>query len=109
MALRSEYLTKGVETAPQRSLLYACGYTKEELERPLIGVVSAHSDIVPGHINLDKMTEAVKAGVRLFEKFFVVNHICFSCADCFKHFGKRSFLRQAVRLLWFRLSECATA
>ncbi len=65
MALRSEYLTKGIETAPQRSLLYACGYTKEELERPLIGVVSAHSDIVPGHINLDKMTEAVKAGVRL--------------------------------------------
>ena len=54
MALRSEYLTKGIETAPQRSLLYACGYTKEELERPLIGVVSAHSDIVPGHINLDK-------------------------------------------------------
>ena len=45
--------------------MYACGYTKEELERPLIGVVSAHSDIVPGHINLDKMTEAVKAGVRL--------------------------------------------
>lgn len=65
MALRSRYLTSGVETAPQRSLLYACGFTKEELERPLIGVVSAHSDIVPGHINLDKITEAVKAGVRL--------------------------------------------
>ena len=65
MALRSEYLTKGVETAPQRSLLYACGYTKEELERPLIGVVSAHSEIVPGHMHLDKIAEAVKAGVRL--------------------------------------------
>lgn len=65
MALRSRYLTSGVETAPQRSLLYACGFTKEELDRPLIGVVSAHSDIVPGHINLDKITEAVKAGVRL--------------------------------------------
>ena len=65
MALRSEYLTKGVETAPQRSLLYACGYTKEELERPLIGVVSAHSEIVPGHIHLDKIAEAVKAGIRL--------------------------------------------
>lgn len=65
MALRSKYLTSGVETAPQRSLLYACGFTKEELDRPLIGVVSAHSDIVPGHINLDKITEAVKAGVRL--------------------------------------------
>lgn len=65
MALRSEYLTKGIETAPQRSLLYACGYTKEELERPLIGVVSAHSEIVPGHMHLDKIAEAVKAGIRL--------------------------------------------
>ncbi len=65
MTLRSRYLTEGAETAPQRSLLYACGFTKEELDRPLIGIVSAHSDIVPGHINLDKITEAVKAGVRL--------------------------------------------
>lgn len=65
MELRSKYLTSGIETAPQRSLLYACGFTKEELDRPLIGVVSAYSDIVPGHINLDKITEAVKAGVRL--------------------------------------------
>ena len=48
-----------------RSLFYAMGYTKEELERPLIGVVSAHSEIVPGHIHLDKITEAVKAGVRM--------------------------------------------
>ncbi len=65
MNLRSKFLTSGAETAPQRSLLYACGLTKEELDRPLIGIVSAHSDIVPGHINLDKITEAVKAGVRL--------------------------------------------
>ena len=48
-----------------RSLFYAMGYTKEELERPLIGVVSAHSEIVPGHMHLDKITEAVKAGVRM--------------------------------------------
>ena len=65
MELRSKYLTSGANTAPQRSLLYACGFTKEELERPLVGVVSAHSDIVPGHIHLDKLTEAVKAGVRM--------------------------------------------
>lgn len=65
MELKSKYLTQGVETAPQRSLLYACGLTKEELDRPIIGVVSAYSEIVPGHINLDKITEAVKAGVRL--------------------------------------------
>ena len=61
----SDNVTKGVEKAPMRSLFYAMGYTKEELDRPLIGVVSAHSEIVPGHIHLDKITEAVKAGVRM--------------------------------------------
>lgn len=61
----SDNVTKGVEKAPMRSLFYAMGYTKEELERPLIGVVSAHSEIVPGHMNLDKIAEAVKAGVRM--------------------------------------------
>ena len=63
--LRSAQVTQGVERAPARSLFYAMGYTKEELDRPLIGVVSAHSEIVPGHFNLDKMTEAVKAGGRM--------------------------------------------
>lgn len=63
--MRSDNVTKGAERAPNRSLFYAMGYTKEELDRPLIGVVSAHSEVVPGHIHLDKITEAVKAGVRL--------------------------------------------
>ena len=63
--MRSDNVTKGVERAPNRSLFYALGYTKEELERPLIGIVSSHNEIVPGHMNLDKITEAVKAGVRL--------------------------------------------
>ncbi len=65
MNLRSENVTKGVERAPNRSLFYAMGYTKEELERPLIGVISAHSEIVPGHFHLDKIADAVKAGVRM--------------------------------------------
>ena len=65
MNLRSANVTQGVERAPNRSLFYAMGYTKEELDRPLIGVVSAHSEIVPGHFHLDKITEAVKAGVRM--------------------------------------------
>ena len=65
MSLRSDNVTKGAERAPNRSLFYAMGYTKEELERPLIGVVSAHSEIVPGHFHLDKIAEAVKAGVRM--------------------------------------------
>ena len=65
MSLRSDNVTKGAERAPNRSLFYAMGYTKEELERPLIGVVSAHSEIVPGHFHLDKIAEAVKAGIRM--------------------------------------------
>lgn len=63
--MRSDNVTKGTERAPNRSLFYAMGYTDEELSRPLIGIVSAHSEIVPGHIHLDKLTEAVKAGVRM--------------------------------------------
>ncbi len=65
MTLRSDNVTKGAERAPNRSLFYAMGYTKEELDRPLIGVVSAHSEIVPGHFHLDKIADAVKAGVRM--------------------------------------------
>ncbi|MBR4455969.1 MAG: dihydroxy-acid dehydratase [Solobacterium sp.] len=61
--MRSDNVTKGPERAPNRSLFYAMGYTKEDLEKPLIAVVSAHSDIVPGHMNLDKLTDAVKMGI----------------------------------------------
>ncbi len=60
----SRNVTQGIERAPNRSLFYALGYTKEELERPLIGVVCSYNEIVPGHMNLDKIAEAVKAGVR---------------------------------------------
>lgn len=62
--MKSDAIKKGPPTAPNRSLLYALGYTKEELERPLIGVVCSYNEIVPGHINLDKISEAVKAGIR---------------------------------------------
>lgn len=62
--MRSDHVTKGMERAPNRSLFYALGYTKEELERPLIGVVCSYNEIVPGHMNLDKISQAVKAGVR---------------------------------------------
>ena len=62
---RSANVTQCVERVPHRSLLRAIGLTEEEMNRPLIGVVSAHSEIIPGHINLDKITEAVKAGVRM--------------------------------------------
>ena len=60
----SDNIKTGVERAPNRSLLYALGYTEEEIRRPLIGVVTSFNEIVPGHMNLDKIAEAVKAGVR---------------------------------------------
>ena len=65
MNLKSDNVKKGPERAPNRSLFYALGYTKEELERPLIGVVSAYSEIVPGHQHLKQLAEAVMAGVRM--------------------------------------------
>lgn len=60
----SDNVKTGVERAPNRSLLYALGYTEEEIRRPLIGVVTSFNEIVPGHMNLDKIADAVKAGVR---------------------------------------------
>lgn len=62
---KSAQVTQGVEKAPMRSLFYAMGYTKEELDQPLVGIVSAKSDIVPGHFHLDKIVEAIKTGVSM--------------------------------------------
>lgn len=61
----SDSVKKGVEKAPHRSLLYALGLTDEEINRPIIGIANSKNEIIPGHINLDKIAEAVKAGVRL--------------------------------------------
>lgn len=63
--MRSDSVTKGVQHAPHRSLFNALGFTKEELDRPLIGIVNSHNEIVPGHMNLDKIVEAVKTGVAM--------------------------------------------
>ena len=63
--MKSDIVKKGVERAPHRSLFKAMGYTDEEISRPLIGIANSKSEIIPGHINLDKITEAVKAGIRM--------------------------------------------
>ena len=63
--MRSDAMKKGVTRAPHRSLLYALGLTKNEIDRPIIGVVNSANEIIPGHIHLNRLTEAVKAGVRL--------------------------------------------
>ncbi len=62
---RSSLMTDGLEKAPHRSLLYALGLTKEEIHRPLIGIVNSANEIVPGHMHLDAIAQAVKDGVRL--------------------------------------------
>ena len=63
--MKSDQVKKGMQQAPHRSLFNALGFTKEELERPLVGIVSSYNEIVPGHMNLDKITEAVKMGVAM--------------------------------------------
>jgi dihydroxy-acid dehydratase len=63
--MRSDNAKKGVERAPHRSLFYAMGYTDEELCRPLVGICCAKNEITPGHIHLDTISEAVKAGIRI--------------------------------------------
>ena len=63
MKLRSQTVTQGADRAPHRSLFNACGFTAEEITRPLIGILYSFSEIVPGHIHLDKLAEAAKAGV----------------------------------------------
>lgn len=65
--MRSDNVKKGVQQAPHRSLFNALGYTKEELDRPLIGIVSSYNEIVPGHMNLDKIVNAVKMGAAIAE------------------------------------------
>lgn len=63
--MRSDRVTKGMQQAPHRSLFNAAGFTKEEQERPLVGIVSSYNEIVPGHMNLDKIVNAVKMGVAM--------------------------------------------
>lgn len=63
--MSGNYFCEGVEKASQRSLFNALGHTKEEMKRPLVGIVSSYNEIVPGHMNIDKIVEAVKLGVAM--------------------------------------------
>ena len=63
--MRSDIVKKGLERAPHRSLFKAMGYTDQEIAAPLVGIVNAQNEVVPGHIHLDQIAEAVKAGVRM--------------------------------------------
>lgn len=63
--MKSDNVKKGMQQAPHRSLFNALGLTKEEMDRPLVGIVSSYNEIVPGHMNIDKIAEAVKLGVAM--------------------------------------------
>ncbi len=63
--MRSEQMTKGIDRAPHRALLKAIGYTDNELKRPLIGVAQSANEVIPGHVHLDKICQAVKDGIRM--------------------------------------------
>ena len=61
--MKSDNVRKGIQQAPHRSLFNALGFTEEEMKKPMVGIVSSYNEIVPGHMNLDKIVNAVKLGV----------------------------------------------
>ena len=61
--MKSDNVKKGMQQAPHRSLFNALGFTEEEMQKPMVGIVSSYNEIVPGHMNLDKIVNAVKLGV----------------------------------------------
>lgn len=69
--MRSDQIKKGLARAPHRSLLKADGLTDEELERPLVAIISSANDIIPGHLHLQRIVDDVKAGIRIDRKSVV--------------------------------------
>ncbi len=104
--MKSDAAKLGLEKAPHRSLFRALGLTDEETRRPLIGIVNSHTDIVPGHINLDKIGEAVKAGVRLaggtpleFHTIAVCDGIAMNHLGMKYSLGSRELIADAVEIM----------
>ena len=77
--MRKENVVDGVQNAPHRSLFHALGLTEEEQKRPLIGIVSSYNEIVPGHMNIDKIVDAVKPVLR-----WQAAHLLYSCDCCLR-------------------------
>lgn len=104
--LKSDTTKLGLEKAPHRSLFKAIGLTDEEMARPMIGIVNSHNDIVPGHINLDKIAAAVKAGVRLaggtpleFHTIAVCDGIAMNHTGMKYSLGSRELIADAVEIM----------
>lgn len=104
--MKSEQVKIGLEKAPHRSLFKALGLTDEEMARPLIGIVNSHNDIVPGHINLDKIAAAVKAGVRMaggtpleFQTIGVCDGIAMNHIGMKYSLGSRELIADSVEIM----------
>jgi dihydroxy-acid dehydratase len=104
--MRSDLAKKGLEKAPHRSLFKALGLTDEEMARPLIGIVNSKNDIIPGHINLDKIAEAVKAGVRLaggtpmeFQTIGVCDGIAMNHIGMKYSLGSREIIADSIEIM----------
>ncbi|MDD2510805.1 MAG: dihydroxy-acid dehydratase [Syntrophomonas sp.] len=104
--MKSDNVKKGMEKAPHRSLFRALGLTDEEMGRPLIGIVNSRNEIVPGHINLDKIAEAVKAGVRIaggtpfeFQTIGVCDGIAMNHIGMKYSLGSRELIADSVEVM----------
>lgn len=104
--MKSNLVKQGLEKAPHRSLFKALGLTEEEMKRPFIGIVNSKNDIVPGHINLDKISEAVKAGVRLaggtpfeFQTIAVCDGIAMNHIGMKYSLGSRELIADSVEIM----------
>jgi dihydroxy-acid dehydratase len=104
--MKSDQVKFGLEKAPHRSLFKALGLTDEEMSRPLIGIVNSKNDIVPGHMNLDKIGEAVKAGVRLaggtpfeFQTIAVCDGIAMNHIGMKYSLGSRELIADSVEIM----------
>lgn len=104
--VKSNQVKIGLEKAPHRALFKALGLTDEEMARPLIGIVNSHNDIVPGHINLDKIAEAVKAGVRMmggvpleFQTIGVCDGIAMNHIGMKYSLGSRELIADSVEIM----------
>ena len=98
--MKSDNVKKGMQQAPHRSLFNALGFTKEEMDKPLVGIVSSYNEIVPGHMNLDKIVNAVKLGVAEAGGVPVVFP---AIAVCTRHSDSR--LAKKIRNCWEFLSH----
>lgn len=104
--MKSDIIKQGLEKAPHRSLFRALGLTDEEIQRPFIGIVNSYNDIVPGHINLDKIGAAVKVGVRLaggtpfeFQTIAVCDGIAMNHMGMKYSLGSRELIADSIEIM----------